>query len=91
MYVLCIYQKTIILSFLKLIQHAHVPYVPYALYVPTRSTCPTCSTCPACPRALRALLAKVPKYTLQSGKLKIPVLMKSNEGSFADVFKGAEV
>ena len=57
---------------------AHVPYVPY---VPTRSTCP---------RTLRAIRAHVPKYILQTGKLKISVLMKSNEGSFTDVFKGAE-
>ena len=30
------------------------------------------------------------KYILQTGKLKVSVLMKSNEGSFTDVFKGAE-
>ena len=60
---------------------AHVLYVPY---VPTRLTCPTY------PRALRALRAHVPKYILQTGKLKISVLMKSNEGSFTDVFKRAE-
>ena len=36
------------------------------------------------------LRAHVPKYILQTGKLKISVLMKSNEGSFTDVFKGAE-
>ena len=59
-------------------------------------------TCPTCPRALRALRAHAPhvpyvpyaptcpKYILQTGKLKILVLMKSNEGSFTDVFKGAE-
>ena len=52
-------------------------------------TCP-CPTCPMCPRALRALRAHVPKYILQTGKLKILVLMKSNDGSFTDVFKGAE-
>ena len=49
-------------------------------------TCP-CPTCPMCPRALRA---HVPQYILQTGKLKILVLMKSNDGSFTDVFKGAE-
>ena len=38
----------------------------------------------------RALRAHVPKYILQTGKLKISVLMKSNEGSFTAVFKGAE-
>ena len=43
-----------------------------------------------CPRALRALRAHVPKYILQNGKLKISILMKSNEGLFTDVFKGAE-
>ena len=31
---------------------------------------PTCSTCPTCPRALSALRAHVPKYILQTGKLK---------------------
>ena len=50
-------------------------------------------------RALRAHAPHVPyvpyaptcpKYILQTGKLKISVLMKSNEGSFSDVFKGAE-
>ena len=54
---------------------------------------------PTCPRALRALRAlgalralpaHVFKYILQTGKLKILVLMKSNEGSFTDVFKGTE-
>ena len=62
-------------------QRAHVPYVPM------------CLTCPTCLRALRALGAHapyVPKYILQKGKLKISVLMKSNEASFTDVFKGAE-
>ena len=38
-------------------------------------------TCPTCPRA---------QVHLQKGKLKILVSMKSNEGSFTDVFKGAE-
>ena len=65
-------------------QRAHVPYVPY---VSTRSTCTTCSTCP---RALLALRAHVPKYFLRNGKLKISILMKSNEGSFTDAFKGAD-
>ena len=65
----------------------HVLYVPY---VPTRLKYPTCSTCPTYPRALRALRAHVPKYILQTGKIKISVLMKSNEDSFSDVFKGAE-
>ena len=32
---------------------------------------------------------QVPKYILQTGKLKILVWMKSNEGFFVDVFKGA--
>ena len=45
-------------------QRAHVLFVPY---VPAR---PTCSTCPMCPRALHALRAHVPKYILQTGKLK---------------------
>ena len=54
---------------------------------------------PTCPRALRALrtharyvpyVPYVSKYSLQTGKLKTLVLMESNEGSFADVFKGAE-
>ena len=48
-------------------QRVHVPYmlyVPYVPYIPTRPTCPTC------PRALRALRAHVPKYILQTGKLK---------------------
>ena len=54
---------------------ARVPYVPYV---------------PRALRALRALRAHVPKNILQTGKLKISVLIKSNEGSFADVFKGAE-
>ena len=44
-------------------------------------------TCPTCPRSLRA---HVPKDILHTGKLKILVLMKPNEGSFTDVFKGAE-
>ena len=38
----------------------------------------------------RALRAHVPKYILQTRKLKISVLMKSNEGSFTGVFKGPE-
>ena len=59
-------------------QRAHVPSVLYVPYVPMRLTCPTC------PRA------HVPKYILQTGKLTISVLMKSNEVSFTDVFKGAE-
>ena len=69
---------------------AHVPHVHYVPYVPTHFTCPTCSTCPTRSRALLALCAHMPKYILQSGKLKIPVLMKLNEGSFSDVFKGAQ-
>ena len=56
----------------------YVPYVPRALRV-LRAL-----------RAIRALRAHVPKNILQTGKLKISVLIKSNEGSFADVFKGAE-
>ena len=56
-------------------QHAHVSYLP------TRSTCSTC------PRSLRA---HVPKYILQTRKLKISVLMKSNESSLTDIFKDAE-
>ena len=52
---------------------------------------PTRPTFPMCPRALRALRAHVPKYILQTVKLKISVLLKSNEGSFTDVFKGAEL
>ena len=57
---------------------------------------PTCPTLPKCPRALRvlrglqALHAQAPNYVLQTRKLKILVLMKSNEGSFTDVFKGTE-
>ena len=51
---------------------------------------PSLSTCPTYPRALRALLAHMPKYILQTGKLKISILMKSDEDSFTDVFKGAE-
>ena len=31
---------------------------------------PKCSTCPTCPRALGALSAQVPKYILQTEKLK---------------------
>ena len=45
---------------------------------------------PCVPTTLRALRVHVPKYILQTGKLKISVLMKSNESSFTDVFKGAE-
>ena len=73
---------------------------------PTCFTCPTCPrtlralctkrpTCPTCPRA------HLPKYIQQTGKLKtigfneiklkISVLMKSNQGSFTDAFKGAEI
>ena len=63
---------------------AHVPYVPYVLTRPTSPTSPTC------PRVLCALCAHVPKYVLQTGKLKISVLMKPNEGSITDVFKGTE-
>ena len=37
---------------------------------------------PTCPRA------HVSKYIIQTGKLKISVLMKSSEGLFTDVFKG---
>ena len=61
--------------------------------MPNVPTCPTCPTCPMYPldlRALRALHAHVPKYILQTRKLKILVLMKTNEGSFTDVFKGVE-
>ena len=43
-----------------------------------------------CPSVLHALLAHVPKDILQTEKLKISALMKSNEGSFTDVFKGVE-
>ena len=65
--------------------------------VSTCPTCPTCLTCPTCPRDVRALLALralsahaiyVPKFILQTRKLKISVLIKSNEGLFTDVFKG---
>ena len=56
--------------------------------VPTRPTFPMC---PRALRALRALRAHVPKYILQTVKLKISVLLKSNEGSFTDVFKGTEL
>ena len=61
-----------------------------------------CPTCPPALRALRALRvqralcalralrAHMPKYILQTGKLKTSFLMKSNEGSFTDVFKGAK-
>ena len=52
---------------------------------------PTRPTFLMCQRALRALRAHVPKYILQTVKLKISVLLKSNEGSFTDVFKGAEL
>ena len=45
---------------------------------------------PANWRAQHALHAHVLKYILQTGKLKISVLMKSNEGSFTDTFKAAE-
>ena len=48
------------------------------------------STCPRALRALHALRAHMPKRISQTGKLKISVLMKSNVGSFTDVFKGAE-
>ena len=58
--------------------------------VPNVPTCPTCPTCSRALLALRALRAHAPKYILQNGKLKISVLMKSNEVSFTDVFKGAE-
>ena len=51
---------------------------------------PMCPTCPKCPRAQCALRAHVPKYILQTRKLKISVLVKSYEGLFTDVFKGAE-
>ena len=70
-------------------KRVHVPYVLYVPYVPMRPTCPTCSSCVTCPRALRDLRPNVPKYILQTVKSKILVLMKSNEGSFTDVFKGA--
>ena len=39
---------------------------------------------------MAALSAYLAKYTLQTGKLKVSVLMKSSEGLFTDVFKGAE-
>ena len=57
------------------------------LYVPYVLTHPTCLTCP---HTLRALRVHMPKYILQTRKLKISVSMKSNVGSFTDVFKGAE-
>ena len=44
-----------------------------------------CPTCPTCSRD------HVPKYILQTAKLQVSVLMKSNEGSFTDVFKSAEL
>ena len=56
----------------------------------------------ACLRTLRALLIHapywpyvtcvlyVPNYISETGKLKILILIKSNEGSFTDIFKGAE-
>ena len=59
-------------------QRAHVPYVLYVAYVPPW---PTCSTCPRCPHALCALRADVPKYILQTRKLKMETL-------FPSVFKG---
>ena len=61
--------------------------------------CPTYPTCPSALRALRVhapyvpyvlYVPYVPKYISQTGILKISVLMKSNEGSFTDVFKGAK-
>ena len=52
--------------------------------------CPTCLTSTCALRALRAYALYVPKYILQIGKLKMSVLMKSNERSFTDVFEGAE-
>ena len=61
-------------------QRAHMPYMPYVLYVPYVSTRLTCSTWP---RALRALRAHVPKYILQTGKLK-------NGNLYPYVFKGTE-
>ena len=48
---------------------------------------PMCPTCPMCPRAL---CTHMPKYILQTKKLKISVLMKSNEGLFTDIFKSTE-
>ena len=54
------------------------------------STCPTSSTFPTCPRTLPALREDVPKYILKTKKLKILVLMKSNEGLYTDVFMDAE-
>ena len=56
-------------------QRAHVPYVPYVPTCLTCLTCPTCSTCSSCPRFPRALRAHVPKYILQTRKLKMLVLM----------------
>ena len=52
-----------------------------------RAHVPYVPTCPTCPHVIRA---HVPKYISQTGKLKILVLVKSNEGSFIDVFKSAE-
>ena len=43
--------------------------------------CSTCPTCPTCPRTLRALRTHVPKYTLQTGKLK-NLFLKFNFGPF---------
>ena len=60
---------------------------------------PTCLAYPMCCSALRALntlcalrapRVHVLKYILQTEKLKIMLLMKSNEGLFTDVFKAAE-
>ena len=48
---------------------------------------PMCPTYPMCPCAL---CTHMPKYILQTKKLKISVLMKSNEGSFTDVFKSTD-
>ena len=46
---------------------------------------------PTYPTCLCALCAHVPKYILQTGKFKISILMKSQEGLFTDVFRGAEL
>ena len=60
---------------------AHTPYVPYLLYAPY---VPKLLTCPTCIRAQIYFTDRKIK------KIKILISMKSNEGSFTDVFKGAE-
>ena len=67
--------------------------VPYVAYVPMYLTYPTCPRALLALRALRALRTlrvHVPKYILHTRNLKISVCMKSNVGSFTDVFKGAK-